>query len=97
MNDAVCRAIDGRCLVDVDYKGEGRIIEPYILFESADGAILIHGWQVEGAYVHTPPPDWCNLKMRHIGRLTILSRKFHQPQPGYNPHSRQFHRIIRRV
>ena len=33
-----------------------RLIEPYLIFESADGDMLLHGWQQAGAFRRTPPP-----------------------------------------
>lgn len=97
MRDTICRAIRERKLVSVQYKGLERIVEPYRLFETKSGDLVLHGWQVEGVWENTPPPDWCNPKLSDISSVRPLDRTYAHPRPDYNGDSPRFHRVICRT
>jgi hypothetical protein len=71
-----------------------RVIEPYLVFESVEGDLLLHGWQRAGAFRRTPPPRWCNLRIQNIDAVKPRPERFGQPHRGYNPASTQFHRVL---
>lgn len=90
----IARAIDGHCLIVVTDDVGARIIEPYLVFESAAGDMLLHGWQRDGAFKESPPPDWCNLHLDDMLTVKVLAERFGQPRHDYNPRSSNFHRVI---
>ena len=94
MSDVICQAIRERRLLSVQYKGRERIVEPYLLFESKAGDLVLHGWQVDGAWENTPPPDWSNLKLADVSSVRSLDRTYAHPRPDYDPSSPRFHRVI---
>lgn len=95
--EIITRAIDQhRLLVVVDEAGE-RMIEPYLVFESAAGDMLLHGWQRSGAFRRQPPPKWCNLHIEDLASVEITAEHFTQPQADYNPRSSHFHRVLYEV
>jgi hypothetical protein len=89
----ILQAIRDRLRLRVRYKGQERILDPYLLYETHAGAEILHGWQVDGAFEHSKPPDWCNLKLDQISRAT-LAEPYGEPQQDYNPESSNFYRII---
>ena len=94
VHDIVCRSIRAKRHVRLVYKGGERIVEPYLLFATRAGDLVLHGWQVAGAWETTPPPDWANLKLADVSSVVPLDRTYTEPHPGYNPDSPRFHRII---
>lgn len=95
--EIITRAIDQhRLLIVVDEAGE-RTIEPYLVFESAAGDMLLHGWQRAGAFRRQPPPKWCNLHIEDLASVEITSEHFAQPHADYNPRSPHFHHVLYEV
>ncbi len=94
MNDQICDAIAKKQIIKVIYNEAERIVEPYLLFETAKGKLILHSWQLEGSWEKTPPPDWCNMSLEKISSITPLDKFYKSPQPEYNPHSNRFYKII---
>jgi hypothetical protein len=90
----IARAIAGRNLLRVVYRDGTRTVAPYLLYVTKNDDVVLHGWQVAGAYRDTPPPDWCNLRLAEISRATVLPKTFAKPHRDYNPRSAQFHRVL---
>lgn len=90
----IVQAIDVHRLIAVQDEAGVRVIEPYLIFESAKGDMLLHGWQRSGAYRSLPPPRWCNLHLDDIVSVDPLPGRFAKPHEAYNPHSPNFHRVI---
>lgn len=97
MQDVICQTIREKRLLTVLYKDLERVVEPYLLYESKAGKLVLHSWQVDGEYEKTPPPDWCNMSLSDISSVTAMDRTFDQPHPDYNPESSRFHRVICRI
>lgn len=94
MQDAICESIHGKRRARVLYKGHERIVEPYILSESATGPLVLHGWQIAGHSDSSPSGHWVNLALAEIEEFAPRSDRFLTPHEGYNPASAKFHRII---
>lgn len=92
--EKITRAIDQHAVLKVTDEAGPRIIEPYLIFESAEGDMLVHSWQRNGAFRHTPPPHWCNLHLDDIVGVELLPERFSQPHRDYNPRSPSFHRVV---
>jgi hypothetical protein len=88
------RAIDERAVVVVCDEAGERVIEPYLIFESAAGDMLLHGWQREGAFRDQPPPRWCNLYLEDIVDVKVTTERFLEPRPDYNASGGRFHRLV---
>jgi hypothetical protein len=92
--DVLVRAIDSHRLVLVFDEVGPRVIEPYLIFESSEGDMLLHGWQRSGVFRSHPPPKWCNLHVEDLASVEVLTDRFARPHHDYNPRSAQFHRVI---
>lgn len=92
--EKITRAIDQHAVLRVMDDAGTRTIEPYLIFESAKGDMLLHSWQRNGAFRHTPPPHWCNLHLEDILAVELLAERFDRPRPDYNPRSPNFHRVV---
>ena len=99
MQETICHAIHAKQLLMVKETKSGctyeRVVEPYLLFATKAGNLVLHSWQVEGDYDKTAPPDWCNLRLSDIDAIAPLERFYGQPHQKYNPHNqylRQLHK-----
>ena len=72
IDEIVCQSIHAKRLVSLVYRGGERIVEPYMLFATKAGELVLHGWQVDGAWETTPPPHWANLRLADISSLVPL-------------------------
>jgi hypothetical protein len=79
------------CVID---EAGPRIVEPYLIFESAEGDMVLHGWLRSGEFRHSSPPHWCNLHLDDVLAAEVLWEEFDHPHPDYNPHSPLFHRVV---
>ena len=92
--EKLTRAIDGHYLVTLQDDGGARVVEPYLIYESAAGDMLLHGRQLAGAYTQKPPPKWLNRNLEDIFAVELSSDQFWRPHAGYRPRSPTFHRIL---
>ena len=92
--EVITLAIDGHHLLRITDEAGERLLEPYLIFESKEGDMLLHSWQRSGNYRSTPPPRFCNLHVEDIAAAELLEERFMQPHPGYNPKGSQFHRVL---
>jgi hypothetical protein len=95
--DTACLSILAKRLVRLVYRGGERTVEPYLLFATRAGDLVLHGWQVAGAWETTPPPHWSNLTLADVSSIVPLDRTYTEPHAGYNPDSPRFYRIICQV
>ena len=92
--DVLTQAIDGHFVVRLFDEVGPREIEPYLIFESADGDMLVHGWQRSGICSHVPPPVACNVYVDDIISVEMLSERFGEPHGRFDPRRPEFHRIV---
>jgi predicted DNA-binding transcriptional regulator YafY len=85
-------AIRGRKVLTVRYRNTNRVVEPYLLYETKDGEVTLHGWQVSGG--SRLRADWCNLRISEISNATPTGQVYTQPHQGYKPSSSQFHLVL---
>jgi hypothetical protein len=79
VQDTLCESIRAKRLVSRVYKGGERIVEPYVLFATKAGDLVLHGWQVAGAWETTPPPHWANLKLADVSSVVPFDRTYTEP------------------
>src|SRR5262245_18358993 len=98
MQETICQAIREKRLLMVHHNKVGStflsVVEPYLLFATKADKLVLHSWQVEGQSDETAPPDWCNLSLSDLSKVTPLERFYDPPQPGYTPQSPQFHQVL---
>lgn len=80
----LCRAIRARLVVEFDYDGHHRVVNPHSVYDSKAGARFLEGWQTGGTGSRKPPPDWGNFRLGKIAALAVTSQTFPKPQPDYN-------------
>jgi hypothetical protein len=72
----ICRAIAGRRLVELDYNGRRRLIEPYSHGFSSDGREMLVGYQRAGGSDSGQIEGWKALAVERIERLALVDVSF---------------------
>ncbi len=89
------RAIRERRAVRLDYAGTGqREVEPYALCRTAQGSLVIVGFQRTGYSRSGRSSGWKTLDLNSVTRIQVLDEVF-SPRADYNPEeSKRFVSVI---
>jgi hypothetical protein len=99
------KAIKGRNLVKINYDGENRIVEPYLIGELYDkhsndmkeGVYALRAWFVSGYSSQNldirAGDRWRIYHIKKIDKLEILEEENHTIRPFYNMYDKNFKRI----
>jgi hypothetical protein len=77
-------ALAARRLLQFEYHGYPRQVEPHALGRATEGRPALLGWQVSGGSKSEPPPGWRTFLVEDIKELKILRATF-VPRPDYHP------------
>jgi hypothetical protein len=81
--EIICYAIRKKHLIEFQYEGQLRIVEPQVLGKNHKGRMILSAWQVGG---HAPAGSrmpWHDYQIVRLSKLIILEDKFDGPRPGY--------------
>jgi len=99
------KAIKGRNLVMINYYGENRIVEPYLIGELYDkhsnylkeGVYALRAWFVSGYSSQnldiSAGDRWRIYQINKIDKLEILEEENHTIRPFYSMYDKNFKRI----
>ena len=87
-------AIRDKRVTLIRYEGLDYVMECYVLYQSAKGTWLVHGYKQGGDYKETRGPHWANLKIDQIEEVNLLARRWDEPKCGYNPTSKVFCNVL---
>lgn len=88
MNPKVCEAIKTRSIVEFDYHGEKRIVEPHCHGISKKGNEILRGYQIGGGTVSGDPSNWRLFNIEDVINLKITDETFDGPRTDYNPNDK---------
>lgn len=101
MIDQLCSAIRDKHVVSLRGKNDlgERTVEPHIVYEAANGNLLVDFYQTAGYSSSGDLPSWRCLIIDDIVSLNILPDHFEvRMSEGYNPsNTKRYSRIICRV
>jgi len=98
--DIICSAIRKRHQLSVRGKDDldWRIVEPHIVYEAANGNILLDFYQTGGYSSSGKLPAWRRLLIAEIQQAEIISKQFNiRNAEGYNPTSDRYVKVICKV
>lgn len=82
MTRLICQAISEMKLIEFDYDGGPRIVEPHCVGITTAGNPGLRGYQV-GGYSSSGKMGWKMFDMSKAGSVTLLDDSFNGPRPGY--------------
>ena len=85
--DAIVReAINNKKLLEFDYDGFHRIVEPHV-YGSKGGKNAILAYQVRGSSSSGNIPDWRRMALNKISNMRILNEEFDGRRETHGSHS----------
>ena len=76
MNQAIIKAIENSNLLEFDYNGHHRVVEPHTYDISTKGNETLAAYQIEGTSEYGVVPDWKQFTTDKIINLQILDNTF---------------------
>lgn len=94
LQQELCQAIQGRRMVGLhDLDGHARTVEPYLVFDTRQGRLTLHCYQVGGYSQSGQTEGWKNIPLASISR-TALSEQTFAVRPAYNPHNPRMFPVV---
>ena len=84
IEDMLRKAVRGKNLVEFDYEGGSKVLEPHMVAHNMQGHILLSGWFVRGDSKFGEE-GWQDYMLAGISKLRILPETFEKARFGYNP------------
>ena len=81
--ELIKQALAERRLLQFDYHGYSRQVEPHALGHATEGRLALLAWQISGGSQSEPPPGWRTFLLGEIESLKILRQTF-VPRPDYH-------------
>ncbi len=88
MNTEICEAISNKSIIEFNYHGEMRTVEPHCHGMSSKGNEVLRGYQIDGGSVSGNPSPWRLFNVGDITSLEITNNNFDEPREGYNPNDK---------
>lgn len=85
MNAKLCTAIKEMRVIEFNYDGARRVVEPHMVATNQAGHPALSGWFVRGTSISGSGQGWREYLLSEISDLVILDETFAGPRPGYNP------------
>ncbi|MDQ6788326.1 MAG: hypothetical protein M3033_16095 [Acidobacteriota bacterium] len=82
--DLLCRAIEGRYIVQFKYDGRTRIVEPFCCGISTAGNYVLRGFQIRGTD-KTKPLCWRLYELAEMSQLSVTQHGYKGKRADYNP------------
>jgi hypothetical protein len=93
MNTQICFAIKSRVIIQINYDGGIRIIEPYCHGISQAGNEVLRAYQIRGFSRSGEPSGWKLFESTKIHNIIITSDNFKENRVGYNPNDQGMNSI----
>jgi hypothetical protein len=95
--ERLVRAILDHRVVEFDYQGYRRMVEPYLLGLHEAGEPLLLGYQTAGGSQSGEIPGWRAFITTGIGEVEVTSRTFAGPRSDFNPYGEAMLEIFARA
>lgn len=82
--ETICEAISGHRLLQFQYGGIKRVVEPHQLAFNADGILVLNAFWIRG-YSESFDKDnrWREYLVDEMFSVVSLEERFERPRPGY--------------
>ena len=83
MNPKIITAIENMNLLEFNYKGHIRIVEPHAYGITVKSNEVLRAYQTDGTSDSGDVPDWRLFSVNKIESLKVLDETFTKPRYGY--------------
>ncbi len=84
MNAILADAIEKMMVLEIEYNGGFRIIEPHCYGKGAKGQELLRCYQLSG-HSNSGKMGWKLMRVEDINHMNSTGNSFSSPREGYNP------------
>ena len=88
-HETLCSAIRGRHVVEFQYAGHQRRVEPYAVWEDKNEDWQLDGWSV-GFSSSGSSPEWRRYNLSKIGNVTVMNDTFTGNRGEFNRDSENY-------
>lgn len=81
----IAEAIAAHRLLQLDYKGCTRVVEPHIYGIDTQGHEALSAYQVAGGSLSGEYAGWKTFDIAHVAGIKVLKSHFPEPRREYNP------------
>jgi hypothetical protein len=94
LNTTICDAIRDGEIIEFNYEGAIRIVEPFIYGADENGVTLLKGYQIGGFNrVNDNSYTWDTYNVEQMSTIKFIGKKFKDKRAGYDPHDPVFKNI----
>lgn len=95
MKEIVCKAINERLVIQFEYEGEIRIVEPFVLgYHKDTGNLVLRSYRVGGYSKSDREPPWRLFDMSKVSELRVTTTMAHSNREFYNPNDKHMSEIL---
>lgn len=95
MRDIICQAIQTRCLLQFNYEGATRVVEPHMLAYNSANHLALSAWWIRGYSESRASTRWREYLLSEMRLASVLQESFSGTRPGYNrTGGKSFHNVI---
>ena len=88
MKNEICEAIKSKRLLQFQYDGLVRVVEPHLLGRKTSGKDSLSAYLVRGYTKLDREPFWACYVLSEMKSLVVLDEIFAAPREGYNPNDK---------
>lgn len=88
----ICEAIANRQVLQFNYHGTNRRVEPHLLGYDGDGDLTLSAWQLSGTGT-----GWRDFHVSNIHGLATTDETFSGARQGYNPSDSTISTVVCRL
>ena len=90
--DAICKAIQNKQVLQFTYSRRIRTAEPHLLGYDSDGDLTLSAYQLTGT-----GQGWRDFHVSRLSGLSTTGQTFSGPRRGYNPQDETIDRVVCRI
>ena len=84
MENQICDAIGSQNIIEFEYEGEIRVVEPHCFGITTAGNLALRAYQIDG-YSSSGKLGWKLYNLAKVENLSVLNDTFEEERSGYNP------------
>ncbi len=94
MRNTIIEAIENRNILEFDYDGNHRVVEPHAVGVSSTGKEQLRAFQFDGQSDRVQVPDWGMFSLNKIQNLQVKQETFEGERQGYRRGDRHLNPIF---
>lgn len=95
MEEIICDAIRKRLVIEFNYEGELRIVEPFVLgLHKTTGNLVLRSYRVGGYSKSEREPSWRLFNTTYIENLKLTDKIAKSDREYYNPEDKHMSEIL---